>query len=289
MTHSNKSNKKLEYNFEAIGTHWSIAGGISESLKKKIDEKIEQFDKTYSRFTEDSTMRRVASKKGEYTLPKDAEPLFDFYQSLYEVSSGSVTPLIGKTMEQAGYDAAYSFKSTKLTKPPSWHEALQYNFPKINIKQPVVFDFGAAGKGYLVDVISRLLQNNGVNNFCVNAGGDMFIYGESQVIGLENPADMTEIVGTVTIKNSAICASAGNRRRWGEFHHTINPKTLQSPSNIDAIWVRAKTAMLADGIATALYFVDHSQLQKHFDFEYMIIQDGNIYSSQGFEADLLTA
>ncbi len=281
----NKSKNKPELKFQAIGTEWSIAGDISESLKKKVGERIEQFNKTYSRFIEDSTMRRIASKKGEHTLPKDAEPLFDFYKSLYEVSDGLVTPLIGKTMEQAGYDTSYSFKSTKLTKPPSWHDALEYNFPKITIKQPVVFDFGAAGKGYLVDIISKLLQNNGVNNFSVNAGGDMFIYGESQVVGLENPDNPTEIIGTVSIKNEAICASAGNRRKWENFHHTINPQTLQSPKNVHAIWVKAKTAMLADGLTTALYFTEPAKLLEHFEFEYAMIVDEDLLFSKNFKGE----
>lgn len=281
-----KSKNKPELKFQAIGTQWSIVGDISESLQKKISERIEQFNTTYSRFIEDSAMRRIASKKGEHTLPKDAEPLFNLYKILYEVSDGLVTPLIGKTMEQAGYDNTYSFKSTKLSKPPSWDVALQYNFPKIIIKQAVIFDFGAAGKGYLVDLISKLLQKNGVNNFCVNAGGDMFIYGESQVVGLEDPDNTTEIIGTVNIKNGAICASAGNRRKWENFHHTINPQTLQSPKNIHAIWVKAKTAMLADGLTTALYFTEPTKLLKHFEFEYAMIVGEDLLFSKNFSADL---
>lgn len=288
MTHSNKSSNKLEYSFEAIGTRWSITGDVSHELRKKITQRIKTFDHTYSRFIESGKLRSMTQSIGKYILPEDAQPLFDFYRRLYDISDGFVTPLIGTTMEQAGYDASYSFRPSNITKPPTWEDAMQYDFPHLTIKLPGILDFGAAGKGYLVDILAELLRKNGIDNFCINAGGDIFVGSKSQVIGLENPVDTSEIVGTVSIKNSAICASAGNRRRWGDFHHTINPKTLQSTSNIDAIWVRAKTTMLADGIATALYFVDHSQLQKHFDFEYMIIRDSNIYSSQGFEADLLT-
>ena len=284
-----KSKIKQELKFQAIGTQWSITANISESLEKKISKRIEQFNKTYSRFIEDSAMRRIASKKNEHNLPKDAQPLLDFYKSLYEISDGLVTPLIGKTMEQSGYDNNYSFRPTKLTNPPSWHDALEYEFPKLTIKQPVVLDFGAAGKGYLVDIISKLLQENGVNNFCVNAGGDMFIYGESQTVGLENPNDFKEVIGTINIKNSAICSSAGNRRQWANFHHTINPRTLQSPKNIHAIWVKAKTAMLADGLATALYFVEPAKLNQHFEFEYAMIVGEDLLFSKNFKANFFKA
>lgn len=282
---SNKSSSKLKYSFQAIGTQWSITGDINNGLYAKITQRIEQFDRVYSRFIDSSTMRSISGSVGKHTLPKDAEPLFDFYQKLYDISNGLVTPLIGHTMEQAGYDASYSFKSGVLTQPPIWNEAIKYDFPNITIKIPLVFDFGAAGKGYLVDIISKLIQENGIDNFCVNAGGDIFTKGTPQIIGLENPIDTSEIVGTVSIKNSAICASSGNRRQWGKFHHTINPKTLQSPKNVDAIWVRANTTMIADGIATALYFVDPVKLRKHFDFEYALIQGKDMHFSSGFGVD----
>ena len=280
------SNKpKLKFEFDAIGTHWTITSEQSlADAEPNIIKRACIFEQTYSRFKADSTLRKMTAEASTNRLPNDAKALFDFYEELYEVTDGFVTPLIGKTLEQAGYDATYSLQPSQLTQPPSWHEALTYDFPLLTIKKPIILDFGAAGKGYLVDLIGAFLRKNNILDFCINAGGDILVSGSPQIIGLENPAEVSEAIGNVQVTNGAVCASAGNRRKWAGFHHTINPKTLQSPKAITAIWVRAQSAMQADGLATALYFIDPAVLHQRFEFEYVMIIGEDIFMSPHFGA-----
>lgn len=97
-------------------------------------------------------------------------------------------------------------------------------------------------------------------------------------VGLEDPDDPKKVIGTVEIQGSSLCASAGNRRNWGSYHHIINPKTLQSVDDIKAVWVVADNTMLADGMATCLFFTDPKHLQKSFCFEYLIVKADNTYT-----------
>ncbi len=285
MMQFQKSKTKHKLEFQAIGTRWTIDADIAADVTKKILKKIDEFDKNYSRFRTDSLVTKISLQPGTYELPSDAKLLIDFYHQLYDATGGLVTPMIGSVMEEAGYDKQLSFQSKKLHSPPAWDNAIDFNFPKLTTSQPIQLDFGAAGKGYLVDIISQLLHENNIFNYCINAGGDMLIKGQPKIVGLENPDDFSQAIGSVTVVDEAICASAGNRRKWADFHHTINPKTLQSPTSVKAIWVRAKTTMLADGIATALYFIDPVKLHEQFTFEHAIIkEDDSIEFSQGFNA-----
>ncbi len=281
---SQKSKTKQKLEFQAIGTQWSIDADLSDKLCDKILRRIEQFDSVYSRFRRDSLVTKISQKAGTYILPDDAHKLMDFYRQLYNCSDGRVTPLIGSVMEQAGYDRQYSFQPKQLHSPPAWNDVLDLDFPKLTTLQPVQLDFGAAGKGYLVDIIGDLLHAANITDFCINAGGDILVQGKTTV-GMENPDNFSEVIGLVTIENGALCASAGNRRQWANFHHTIDPVTLQSPKGIKAIWVRAKTTMLADGIATALYFVEPNKLLQHFDFEYAMIVGEDLKFSKNFKAE----
>ncbi|MFA4872338.1 MAG: FAD:protein FMN transferase [Patescibacteria group bacterium] len=104
-----------QISFEAIGTHWQIdvydkrAQKIERAaLFKEIRERIEEFDRTYSRFRDDTLVSAMARAAGTYTLPFDAQPLMDLYLSLYQATGGAFTPLIGDTLAEAGYDAQYS-------------------------------------------------------------------------------------------------------------------------------------------------------------------------------------
>jgi len=281
----------VAWSFEAIGTQWWIGvyQVISQAklrhLKRIVAERIESFDKTYSRFRADSTVTKMASSSGLYVLPDDSKKLFDLYRKLYMLSDGAVTPLIGQVLSDTGYDANYSLKPGKLTAPPKWDDVLSFQAGVVGLNRPALLDFGAAGKGYLVDIIAQLLQDEGISQFCVDAGGDMVCRGHETglQIGLENPADPTEVIGVIDLANGALCGSAGNRRVWGDYTHIIDPSSLRSPKNIAAVWCKADDALTADGLTTALFFVPAARLQQVFDFEYCVVYaDGRIDCSMAF-------
>jgi thiamine biosynthesis lipoprotein len=284
--------------FEAIGTTWNIEvfDDISESaatkLKQKILARIDIYDKNYSRFRDDSLVTLIATEPGRYTLPDDAKPLLDLYEQLYKSTGGIVTPLIGQTLSDAGYDAQYSLKPGKVSAPPRWKDAMDYDFPHLTTRQPVLLDFGAAGKGYLVDIISNMLRHDGIKNYCVDAGGDMVYRTTSSKplqIGLEHPLDSSMAVGVAKIHNQSLCGSAGNRRAWGRYTHIISPNSLASPTDIAAVWVTADSGLVADGIATALFFVSAAKIRPAFRFEYAIIRsDMSLQHSVAFPAQFFT-
>lgn len=287
-----------QFAFEAIGTHWNIElSDIPEAkkvdeLQQLILERIDKFDKAYSRFREDSLVTEMSRRAGEYTLPEDAKPMMDLYQQLYEISDGAVTPLIGDTLASAGYDAKYSLKPGKVTAPPDWQTAIDYDFPKLTIKQPVLLDFGAAGKGYLTDIIGSLLEEQGTLNYVIDGGGDILHKTTNSApieIALEHPNDPAMAIGVTRLGNGSLCGSAGNRRAWAGYHHIIDPRTLQSPADIAALWVMADTGLLADGLATALFFTSPAILNRHYPFEYAIIRkDLSLLKSANFAADFFT-
>jgi thiamine biosynthesis lipoprotein len=289
----------VRFSFEAIGTKWNIElfDAVSEktagALKSEILARIETFDKHYSRFRDDSLVSKMSREAGRYTLPDDAQPLMDLYQKLYTISGGSVTPLIGQTLVEAGYDAEYSLQPGELTKPPKWEQAMEYDFPHLLIRSPALLDFGAAGKGYLTDIIGGLLKSWGASAFCIDAGGDILYKTSSDTpleIALEHPGDTAKAIGIAKIHDQSLCGSAGNRRAWGQYHHIINPRTLASPRHIAAAWVVADTGLLADGLATAVFFMNPKVLALHFDFEYAIVRaDYSLAHSPDFPADFFVS
>lgn len=296
-----KSNTPLPsicYRFSAIGTAWKIdiyqplTQKQSEELQREIHQRIAVFDQTYSRFRSDSVVTEMSKKTGNFRLPLDAEPLIRLYEDLYKITDGSMTPLIGNVLSEAGYDANYSLRPTNISPAPDWNEAINYDFPYLQIKQPVILDFGAAGKGYLVDIIGKIMQENMINTFCINAGGDILHKTAAMApiqIGLEHPEDSRLAIGIATIKNQSICGSAGNRRTWDKYHHIIHPKNLESPQHIKALWVVSNDALHSDALSTALFFSPARELAKHYVFEYAIIRDDfSLEKSQNFPAVFFT-
>jgi thiamine biosynthesis lipoprotein len=285
-----------QFNFEGIGTKWRI--DIYQELPiEKIDKilsdvknRVEIFDKNYSRFREDSLVMKMSKEKGNFLLPDDAEPMLSLYYDLYKRTGGFFTPLVGNLLSDAGYDVKYSLRQKKeLEVVPSWEEIIEYKHPYLHIKKPAILDFGAGGKGYLIDLVGKALEENGVFEYCIDAGGDILHKNKTPIrVGLENPENTKQVVGVYTLQDGSICGSAGHRRAWGNFTHIFNPKTLSSPTDILAVWVVAKTALLADSIATCLFFVPYSALN-NYEFEYVILRsDHSIEKSSNFSGEMFT-
>ncbi|OGH85627.1 MAG: hypothetical protein A2493_02065 [Candidatus Magasanikbacteria bacterium RIFOXYC12_FULL_33_11] len=284
-------------NFEAIGTHWQIDIWEDSPLFDevnffaKLKMRIEEFEQIYSRFREDSWFRQICNESGSYELPSDAKILFELYVEFYELTNGIFTPLIAQTLVDAGYDSKYSLQSKKeISKPKKLEEVLEYKFPKLVVKEKTILDFGACGKGYIIDIVSEMLNEKNVKHFCIDAGGDIFYKSngvEKMRIGLENPNDFSEVIGIVEISNQSICSSSGSRRKWGKFSHMINPETLESPKDVVATWVVAETAILADALATSLHMVDKKVFLGKYNFEYVIMYaDNSVEKSVGFQGEL---
>lgn len=283
------------FRFDAIGTSWQIDiyQELQEAQEKvllsAIKERIDIFDKTYSRFREDSLVTTMSRETGEFVLPDDAKELFAVYEDVYKRTQGLVTPLIGNLIADAGYDAQYSLTTkSELFSPLSWSDAIEYQYPTLTIKKSVMLDIGAAGKGYLIDLVAKVIEEHAITSYCVDAGGDMIHRGhEGITVGLEHPLDLDQVIGVYPLKNKSLCGSAGNRRAWGDFTHIINPETKTSPTEIMAVWTIAHSTIIADILATALFFVPASALTDGYDFEYVLVRsDGSIEKSVSFSGEL---
>jgi thiamine biosynthesis lipoprotein len=300
MTPSTKSRTKPkpkpvagEWRFSAIGTEWWISirepldDADMQRLKQLAGARIERFDAAYSRFRPDSLVTRMSRHAGVYRLPADSRALFALYRKLYDATDGAVTPLIGDLLAAAGYDADYSLQPGQLHTPLPWDTAISYADGILTVKRPVMLDFGAAGKGYLVDLVAEAIRAQGIESFCIDAGGDLLVRGpEALRVGLEHPDDEGRVIGVAALTGRALAGSAGNRRAWAGYHHIMNPFTLNSPAEPKAVWVAADTALLADGLTTALCFVPPERLSQ-FDFEYLIVNSKGRYKrSPGFPAEV---
>ncbi|MBC7590225.1 MAG: FAD:protein FMN transferase [Salinibacterium sp.] len=280
--------------FEAIGTGWQIdtAESIAPAIQTAIHERIDVFDRTYSRFRDDSLVSRIAETLGTFEFPDDAGPLFDTYRRLYAATKGAVSPLVGHAMDDLGYDRAYSLRPTGRAGPaPSWDDAFAWDGRVLTTARPVSVDVGAAGKGYLVDIISELLVDAGHTEFIVDGSGDIRHAGSQGIrVALEHPKDPTKAIGVANLRGNSICASASNRRAWGNgLHHVIDATTGLPTRGVIATWAISALAREADGIATALFFAEPSRIEAEFDFTWArMMSDGRVECSPHLDGEIFT-
>jgi thiamine biosynthesis lipoprotein len=283
-----------------MGTSWRITVWDTmsiqafEGLAEEARSMANSFEQTYSRFRPDSLVRVLSTKTGRQEVPRDLIKILRINETLHTLSNNKFTPLTGFTLTDMGYDEHYSLKKKTNIRPvPLLEETLAIiDDEHIDLKLPVLLDFGAVGKGYCVDLIAALLRSKSLQRFLVDGSGDIVYEGNGQPIraGLEDPSDPTKAIGVLTMTKGAFCASGGNKRQWdGHHHHIIDPTTLTSPPNVAATWVLAETCALADGLATCLFLADPEQFREKVACQYcMMNREHRVTMSPGFTAELFT-
>ena len=283
-----------EFAFEAIGAPWRITTPkpLPQVVSQAIETRIDEFDAVYSRFRADSLVTRIATGSGSWEFPPDAAPLFALYRTLYNATEGAMSPLVGARLENLGYDRDYSLTpKAESVDIPIWDDIMHWDGTRLTTTEPVLVDVGAAGKGYLVDLVAVVLREAGIDEYLIDASGDLLHRGETPVrVGLEHPFDPTKAIGVCELSNAALCASAPGRRSWGPgLHHILDATTGLPTDTVAATWALASSGLQADGLATALFFAAAPALGAGFKFEYVrMFPNSRIEYSRAFPGELFT-
>ena len=293
----------------ALGTGIIISSSkpLPQRVQKRIRAFVEEYEHTLSRFRADSLVSRMAcaADGGDFEFPEWAGPLFVLYSEFYAATRGAFDACIGADLLALGYNNSVQFvpelaasASSNIgswanycrSLPIAWSDISQDSgSATLCTNQPVQLDFGAAGKGYFVDLVTQIIKEDlGSDSpadfdFLVNAGGDMracFSEENDQIkVALENPFDTTQAVAVASIASGALCASSAARRRWNVKDkngfesnliatHLINALDGIPACDLCASWayVPSKTCdfptAYADALATALFVSQESDLQK---------------------------
>lgn len=267
--------------FQAIGTRWEVDTDRPLDVVDlgAVHDRIARFDADWSRFRPDSWVSRVAGAgAGEYDLPADAGPLLAAYDIADGCTHGAVSPLVGQALDDLGYDAAYRLRprldpdGQLLAHPaPPWSQVRRIS-GRITLPTPALIDVGAAGKGYLVDLVSEVLTERGLTPHVVDAGGDIRVIGGPLRVALEDPHDPARALGILRVSDGAIAGSAPNRRAWGPgLHHVVDARTGRPTDRVLATWAVADDALTADIAATALFFADPDLVAARFGIRYVVL------------------
>ncbi|MFC4138893.1 MULTISPECIES: FAD:protein FMN transferase [unclassified Microbacterium] len=280
------------WRFDAIGTVWEVETEerLGAQERVAVSAVIDRFDAEWSRFRADSVVSRIAAG-GRVPAPADAAAMLGLYRELSDATAGAVNPLTGASLVALGYDASYSLvPSAARPAPEDWTRALQWTDAALSLEVPAVIDVGALGKGRLVDlVLAELVRVDG--RVVVDAGGDLAVRGGSIRVALEHPYDTSRAVGVVEVRDRALCASATNRRAWGDgLHHVLDARTGLPVRRWAATWALAPDAMLADAATTALFFDGGPAFADARGIPWVrMATDGRMQASPGFLGELFLA
>ena len=116
-------------------------------------------------------------------------------------------------------------------------------------------------KGYIVDAGTAVLRQYGFANVMVEAGGDLMASGKKDAgqpwqIGIRSPRSQAgSLIATYNVSNQAAATSGDYMQPFTadlSQHHILDPHTGRSAPELASVTIIAPSAMLADGLATAV-------------------------------------
>ena len=144
----------------------------------------------------------------------------------------------------------------------------------------VVIDFSSIAKGFACDELARLFMRNGVENFIIEIGGEIFAHGCNRQgkpwhISIDSPIDQADSVihqsaMVISLSNHGV-ATSGNYRNYKivdgkRVSHIINPATgYPEQSSLLSATIVAPTAAEADAYATAFMVMGLDKAKKVLD------------------------
>ncbi len=257
----------------AIGTTFNIhySDSANRSFETKIDSLIAAVNKSVSTYIPTSDISRV--NKGDTTVVIDAyfDEIFKKATKIYNETQGDFDPTVGILVNAWGFGPEKPVKNLDSTKIKQLLTYVGFNKVRVVTKKVVkdypeiYLDFNSIAKGYLVDVIGRMFETEGIKDYLVEIGGEIRARGKNEKgvywkIAIENPnEDGTRSFATVIQLKDESIATSGNYRKYKiaangkKYVHTINAKTgYATESNLLSASVISKSDCAdVDGYATA--------------------------------------
>ncbi|MEG2035795.1 MAG: FAD:protein FMN transferase [Mucinivorans sp.] len=258
----------------ALGTtfHMVYQTPQQENLEKPIKTLLKDFEKSLSLY--DSTSLLCRSNSGQKVhLDKWFIRCMKLSEEVYSKTNGLYDPTLGAIIRAWGFSAGKATRSLSQKQIDSMKPLIGFNKVRLMgdtlVKEnaATTLDFNALAKGYMVDLVSKLIEDHKIENYLVEIGGEIFARGVNAKgtkwrVGIDTPEDGNMVPGekmltTIELSSRAM-ATSGNYRKFhldengNKISHTIDPRTARpARSNLLSATIIAPTCALADGYATA--------------------------------------
>ena len=147
----------------------------------------------------------------------------------------------------------------------------------LTLKRRAWIDLGGIAKGYAVDGAVRVLKKSGVTSGIVNAGGDLYVFGEPQPVHIRHPENASVVLPLGPIANAAVASSSGVFNVPSKTGATVDP-LIDPRRNHCVAWrqgvtVIAPSCINADSLTKVVRLAPActNKMLLHFDAQALII------------------
>ncbi len=205
-----------------------------DAIRGIVRKRYERLEGLLSAWNPHSELSRLSREGGTNWIARVSPETADCYRmalTLAERSGRAFNPWVGVKLQELGFGGGRPLAK---------------------------FDLGAIAKGFAVDAAWLDVTGRfGTSDLLIDLGGNLRVVGGTWRTGVRNPFGQG-YAAAITLTNGEAVATSGNYERFVEkngtrYSHILDGRTGKPTTGMAGVTVVAPSAMLADGLSTALF------------------------------------
>ena len=212
---------------------------VAEEIVEKAYAEGLRLQKIFNFYDSNSELSILNSKREKDVSPELLEVLKKSI-SYSKISGGTYDVSLGKSISAR--------KNGEKVKTTCSYKDILIEKNKVKLtNSDVLIDLGSIAKGYITDKMADVIRGEGLEDFLIDARGDIFVGGE-EILGIKNPRGEGEI-GFVKVKNEGIATSGDYHQFVGGYENSH----ILNQSDLISVTVITQTLAEADVYATMIF------------------------------------
>jgi FAD:protein FMN transferase len=264
--------ERLSMGSEVRLTAWTSDEARALRAFERVFDEFDRLDRLLSVWHPESDVARVNAAAGQHpvSIQRDtmdvlqvARRVSDWTNGKFDVTFGALSGLWKFDHDQDDQIPAPALIGARL--------------PLVDYQQLVVDDraataflrragmrlhLGGIGKGYAVDRGAAILHDQGIDDFLIQAGGDLYAAGRrgdrAWRSGIRDPRGPPDRIFAVMDLHDETFSTSGDYERFfmrggRRYHHILDPDEGQPAHGCRSVTIVAKQSVLADGLSTGVF------------------------------------
>jgi thiamine biosynthesis lipoprotein len=271
-----EADRKHHFQAQSMGTLvditlWTDDGGRAQAASEAVFEEFRRLDALMSNWVDTSEVSRVNAAAGGKPVPVSDELLHvvSLAQKVSRRTGGAFDITVGAYRGLWKFDQDLDGTLPEPAEVTARRRLTGYRDLLIDARRKTIklrrkgmaITLGGIAKGYAVDRAAAILRDRGLDDFIVQAGGDLFVSGTKGAqkwrVGIRDPRGARDATFALTELTDRTFSTAGDYERGFvkdgvRYHHILDPKTGYPTRGCRSVTVIAKDAMTADAWDTTL-------------------------------------
>ena len=289
---------RLEMGSELRLTAWTNNEPLAISAFEEVFHEFDRLDHLLTTWRDDSDVQRVNAAAGDHPVPvaPEVREVLHLAREASELTEGKFDITFGALADIWKFDQD---QDNTIPDQAAIARRLAFiDYRKVEVddaagtayiaRKGMRIHLGGIGKGYAVDRAVAILHKRGLNDFIIQAGGDMYAGGlkgdRPWRLGIRDPRGSEDkVFAAIDLSNGTFSTSGDYERAFladgVRYHHILDPATGQPARGCRSVTLVTARAVFADALAKGVFILGAEKglalIERLPEVEGVIVSDKN--------------